>query len=92
MWRQVLHKTLNPFVDIFCSRAERVVLRVFRAKHPQFLDAYSQLVEVREDRFVVGVFFGRCDPPRYKFFAVSRDLVEVRELEDDSAYRARGWR
>jgi hypothetical protein len=92
MWRQVLDKALNPLCDIFCSRPEREALRVFREHNPDFSDAWSSLVECGDKRYVVGIFFGRCEPPRYKFFAVARDLSEVSELEDDSAYRPRGWR
>jgi hypothetical protein len=92
MWRQVVGKALNSRVDLFCSRPERVALRVFREKNPEFLDAWSALVGRERDRFVVGIFFGRCEPPQYKFFAVTRDLEKVEELRDDSGYRPRGWR
>lgn len=40
----------------------------------------------------MGVFYGTTRPPRYKFFAVSKEEFTVQELEDDAAYRPKVWR
>jgi hypothetical protein len=92
MWRRVVDKALGPLVDLLYSKPERAALRFFREKNPENNDAWCSLVGVEPDKFVVTIFYGSCEPPRYLFISVPKDRGLAEELIDDSAYRPRGWR
>lgn len=92
MWRRVVDKALGPLVELLYSKPERAALRFFRDRNPGNSDAWCSLVGVEQDKFVVTIFYGSCEPPRYAFIAVSKDRRRIEELIDDSPYRPRGWR
>lgn len=92
MWHQYAVEVFTVLHDLVVSRQERAALRAFRSQNPSVTESWSSLVSDERDRFVVCVFYGRCQPARYRFYAVSRDLKEVSELDDDRPYRPRGWR
>jgi hypothetical protein len=75
----------------YVSPAERRAREVFRATHPDASIAWSTIKE-EADRFIVCVFFGSTRPPRYKFYAVSKESLAAVPLVDDSAYAPKNWR
>jgi hypothetical protein len=92
MWRHYAQGVLTFLHDLVISRPERVALRNFRSRNPEIADSWSSRVCDEGDRFVICVFYGACRPAQYRFYSVSRDYRRVEELNDDSAYRPKGWR
>ena len=91
MWLRYARKIISLLSDLVISRPERVALRFFRRINPTIHDSWSSIACIERDRVVVCIFFGECRPAQYKFFSVSRDYRDVAELNDDSAYRPKGW-
>ena len=74
------------------SSPDKAAVAAFLAAHPGEHIAWTRVAGDEEDRYVIGVFYGRTRPPRYQFFSVLKASQEVQALEDDSAYRPKGWR
>ncbi len=92
MWRRYAQSALTFLHDLAISRPERVALRFFRTRNPEIEHPWSSRVCDERERFVICVFYGRCQPARYRFYSVSRDFRRIEEMHDDSAYRPKGWR
>jgi len=76
----------------FRSEAERRVVALFRATHPDQHVAWTSLVADEDDRCVVGVYYGTTRPPCFLFFSVDRRSGAITALEDAKAYAPKVWR
>ena len=64
----------------------------FTEQYPNQSIFWLRLAAAETSRSVVGVFYGRSRPPRYKFFAVAHDTQNVTELDDCRKYAPKNWR
>lgn len=86
MWRW-LRRALGIPTD-----AEKVARRAFEMAHPE-KPVWTMVAAEEETRVVVGVAYDwGGKPPRYRFFAVSSDLVNVHALVDDEPYQPKNLR
>jgi len=75
------------------TEPERAARVAFAADNPKKKIVWTTLAADEGSRFVVGVFYAWGGvPPRFVFYAVSKDGLRAAPLEDDSPYRPKVWR
>jgi hypothetical protein len=76
----------------YCSDFERIALQIFKRDLPKARVVKVRTAAKEADRVVVGVFYGDGKLPRYRFYAVAKDLHMALLVRDDSRYAPKIWR
>jgi hypothetical protein len=91
LWKWLWGDTVSP-KPRDPTEAEKSAIAQFLVLHPDETIRWTHLTAEEEDRYVVGVFYSDWKPPRYQFFAVEKTTMQAQVIEDDTAYRPKGWR
>ena len=87
-----LLKSLAAVLRLDRLQAQKEVRDFFLSQHPTEKYVHTRMRADEPDRFVIGVFYGDTRPPRYQFYAVSKQSFLVQKIEDTSPYRPKIWR